>query len=47
MTPKLAEQEGTAMLHISIDRQGHILSTQLLKSSGHQLLDQEVLYLPH
>lgn len=41
------EQEGTVILHISIDRQGHILATKIQKSSGHTLLDQETIALSH
>lgn len=39
-------QEGTAILHITINRQGNILTSKLLKNSGYSLLDQEVLALP-
>lgn len=41
------EQEGTAIVHIVLDRQGHVLTSSLLKSSGHALLDKEAIALSH
>jgi len=35
-------QEGTALLHVVIDRDGRVLEYRLEKSSGHSLLDREV-----
>lgn len=39
--------EGTAILHITINRQGIILTNSLAKSSGYLILDREVLTLSH
>jgi protein TonB len=36
-------QEGTAYVRFRLDRQGNVLSSELAKSSGHDILDQEVL----
>lgn len=36
-----------AILHITLDRQGHVLASSLIKSSGHILLDQETIALSH
>lgn len=36
-------QEGTAFLFFVIDRQGQVLESHLERSSGHRLLDEEVL----
>jgi len=36
-------QEGTALLHFSIDRSGRVLAARLQRSSGHAVLDREVL----
>lgn len=38
-------QEGTAYLHFTMDRKGHVLSANIETSSGHGLLDQETLAL--
>ncbi len=38
-------QTGTAYLHFALDRQGHVLSYRVERSSGHLLLDEEVLAL--
>jgi protein TonB len=46
--PRLAQeqrQEGTVYLRFAIDRQGHVLSSQIERGSGHALLDEEVLAL--
>ena len=39
---KLRRQQGTAMLHFEMDRQGNVLSYEIRESSGHRLLDREV-----
>jgi protein TonB len=39
---KLRQLEGTAMLYFAIDREGHLLSYRIDRSSGHALLDEEV-----
>lgn len=36
-------QEGTALLYFAIDRNGRLLGHRLRRSSGHQLLDREVI----
>lgn len=36
-------QEGTAMLYFHIDRQGRVLKFHIHQSSGHRMLDREVL----
>lgn len=36
-------QEGTAYVRFRIDREGNVLMSQLARSSGYELLDQEVL----
>ncbi len=36
------KQEGTALLHFVVDRNGQILEHTVAKSSGHKLLDKEV-----
>ncbi|PYD79153.1 energy transducer TonB [Komagataeibacter sucrofermentans] len=38
-------QEGVAVLHFSMDRQGHVLSARIGHSAGHALLDEETLAL--
>ncbi|NHN88352.1 energy transducer TonB [Acetobacter conturbans] len=38
-------QEGTTMLHFSMDRKGHVLSASIGKSSGQVALDAETLAL--
>ncbi len=35
-------QQGTAVLHFELDRQGHVLSYRIKSSSGHPDLDREV-----
>jgi protein TonB len=42
---RIKGQKGTATLRFSIDRQGRLLSYELVGSSGHQLLDDEALAL--
>ena len=36
---------GVANLRFSIDRQGHVLNSQIIKSSGSSVLDAEALFL--
>jgi periplasmic protein TonB len=46
--PRVAQeqrQQGVVYLHFAIDRQGKVLSSQINKSSGFELLDEEVLAL--
>jgi protein TonB len=46
--PRVAQeqrQEGVVSLRFAIDRQGNVLSSQINKSSGFELLDNEVLAL--
>ncbi len=46
--PRVAQeqrQQGVVSLHFAIDRQGKVLSSQISKSSGFELLDDEVLAL--
>lgn len=46
--PRVAQeqrQQGVASLRFAIDRQGKVLSSQITKSSGFELLDEEVLAL--
>ncbi|MGS0648583.1 energy transducer TonB [Komagataeibacter melomenusus] len=38
-------QEGVALLHFAMDRQGHVLSAHIARSAGHSLLDEETLAL--
>ncbi|WP_308720699.1 energy transducer TonB [Komagataeibacter xylinus] len=38
-------QEGVALLHFAMDRQGHVLSARIERSAGHALLDAETLAL--
>ena len=38
-------QEGVAWLRFTMDRQGHVLAYRIERSSGHDVLDQEVLAL--
>ncbi|MGY6769826.1 energy transducer TonB [Komagataeibacter sp. NFXK3] len=38
-------QEGVAVLHFAMDRQGHVLSARIERSAGHALLDAETLDL--
>ncbi|WNM08844.1 TonB family protein [Komagataeibacter nataicola] len=38
-------QEGVALLHFAMDRQGHVLSARIGHSAGHALLDEETLAL--
>lgn len=43
--PRLAQQrrqEGTVLLRFVVNRKGEIVSSRIVKPSGHQLLDQEV-----
>jgi periplasmic protein TonB len=40
-TAQAQHQQGTALLHFTIDRQGHVLSHQLARGSGFTLLDEE------
>ncbi|NHO19440.1 energy transducer TonB family protein [Acetobacter oeni] len=42
-----ARQEGTAFLHFSMNRKGHVISASIETSSGHSLLDQETMMLVH
>lgn len=42
---RIRHQEGTVVVHFSIERTGTVLSTRLEKSSGFPLLDQEGLEL--
>lgn len=44
--PRMAQrmrQEGTTRIRFTIDREGRLIDSQLLGSSGHKLLDQESL----
>ena len=46
--PRLAQeqrQEGVVTLRFAVDRQGHVLSSQIAKGSSFSLLDEEVLAL--
>jgi protein TonB len=48
--PSLAQfrhQQGVAQLRFTMDRQGHVLSAQIVKSSGYDSLDDEALALIH
>jgi protein TonB len=48
--PALAQfrhQEGVVQLRFTMDRQGHVLSAQIAKSSGYDSLDDETLALIH
>ena len=48
--PNLAQfrhQEGVVQLRFTMDRQGHVLSAQIAKSSGYDALDDETLALIH
>jgi protein TonB len=48
--PSLAQsrhQQGVAQLRFTMDRQGHVLSAQIAKSSGYESLDDETLALVH
>ncbi|NHO31358.1 energy transducer TonB [Acetobacter fallax] len=38
-------QEGTAMLHFRMDRQGHVLAANIVHGSGRALLDEETMAL--
>jgi protein TonB len=38
-------EEGVAVVHFTLDRQGHVLAARIEQSAGHQLLDDEVLAL--
>jgi periplasmic protein TonB len=40
---RLRRQEGTVMLYFVVDRNGRVLEYRLQRSSGHALLDEEVL----
>lgn len=40
-------QEGTAKLYFVLDRQGHVLSANIVTTSGHAALDKETLNLVH
>lgn len=40
---QLRHQEGTALLHLSLDRSGRVLTYRLHRSAGHESLDHEVL----
>ncbi|WP_448205994.1 energy transducer TonB [Azospirillum sp. sgz302134] len=42
-TAQARRQEGVAQLHVTLDRQGRVLSARLVKSAGHTLLDEEAL----
>jgi len=39
---QMRRQEGTALLHFVMDREGRILEYRLQESSGHATLDREV-----
>ncbi|MDI2113238.1 energy transducer TonB [Commensalibacter nepenthis] len=41
------KQEGSATIKIAINRQGHVLSSKLVKSSGYSLLDKEAVALAY
>src|SRR5262249_27052737 len=48
--PSLAQfrhQQGVVQLRFTMDRQGHVLSAQIVKSSGYDSLDDETLALIH
>ena len=45
MEAQSKREEGTAMLHFSMDRKGHVLSVSIRTSSGHRVLDEETLAL--
>lgn len=48
--PNLAQfrhQQGVVQLRFTMDRQGHVLSAQIAKSSGYDSLDDETLALIH
>jgi protein TonB len=38
---QLRHEEGTALLFLVVDRDGHVLDCRITQSSGHYLLDQE------
>jgi len=40
---RLRRQQGTALLYFIIDRTGRVLNYRLHQSSGHRILDNEVL----
>jgi periplasmic protein TonB len=42
---RFRHQEGTAMLYFEMDRSGRVMLSRLHRSSGHALLDREVLAL--
>jgi protein TonB len=42
---RVHHQEGVALVQFQIDRQGHVLSSHILRSAGHDLLDDEVMAL--